>query len=224
MEPFDNFQRWKKLKEIIPKDKELVSIIQNILKYGAHKSNVKKLDYSLNNCELISSARSREIYRVGKKTNKVVELDRQKIILATKLTTGYVDYKYTYMNEKELDDPLILNKSFETILLNHEVQKFEYLASLGRDIPKVTGIVTGYGIIATLTEDLSEGGICKLEENLTGASEIIKSSSNGKDHEVVCADLKWEFPIDIQRKLIFSELEMNVNTNYFLERLQIDRY
>ncbi|MBS3152406.1 hypothetical protein J4230_03275 [Candidatus Woesearchaeota archaeon] len=220
MEPFDNFERWKKLKEIIPKDRDLVSIIQNILRYGTTKSHLNKLDYNLSNCELIASGRSREVYRLGKKT---IEIDSQRMILAIKLTTGHVDYKFIYNDEKELNDPEILEKKFEVIALNYEVQKFEYLAKLGREIPRVTGIVAGYGIIATLTEDLSEGGLYELEVNTSGASGIVKSSRDGKQHQVVCADLKCEFPPDIQIRMLTSKQEMNIESNYFLERLQIDK-
>ena len=104
-----------------------------------------------------------------------------------------------------------------------DVQKFEYLAKLGREIPRVTGIVAGYGIIATLTEDLSEGGLYELEVNTSGASGIVKSSRDGKQHQVVCADLKCEFPPDIQIRMLTSKQEMNIESNYFLERLQIDK-
>lgn len=207
---FNNLERWNHLKDVITHTPDLYSRIQNIWKTHASyffKEHKTGLDIS-NIVERINSGSNRVIYRIGAGASCQVKLDGREIILAVKLPShiGAVCDFGSYKSQRQLDASKNL---YAYNPLNIESMTFEKLAAEGKNVPWVTGIVAGYGLLGTLTEDVTEGGICEITQRGSSTA-VVKRYPDGRMEEV---SVDWKY--------LGSTL--GVTTNYFSSRLQIDR-
>ena len=211
MEPFNNLERWDHLKDIIRQTPMLYTRIQKIWRAKSELLLGKPGRTSIADfVHFIYSGSNRDIYRIGNGASCPVELDGHKIILAVKLPRhpGAAREFGSYTSQRQLDTSKDLNNDFN--LLNIEAMTFEKRAMEGKTVPRVTGIVAGYGLLGTLTEDLTEGGVCEVNREGYNSPVVIKRYPDGRKEEV---SVDWKYLGDTT----------DVTTDYFTTRLQIDR-
>lgn len=204
MKPFNNLERWQQLKSLIIDSPDLYDIIrvawQELAGYERMPKNSELIQF-------VEQGRSRRIYRVKHTVEHPVVIDKQQIVLALKVPYALdATHLGEYANVDDIDRKFPEDK---LRTLDLEVRAFEVYAKQGRNVPKVTGIIAGYGLIGTLTEDLTEGGKCKISFNNSGAQEISKQHRTGRLTKTF-ADCKYLGPHNKSK------------TNYLKERLQID--
>jgi len=212
MAKFDNYQRWFELKSAISNDKKLVAIIQDILK---DRSNLfHGTDYqtgsTLDLYERISAGSSRDTIRLGRRDSHKIKLCGNQIILALKVPCRGCDNRNLFLYESV--DDLGEDKHFNLDELNQEARRFETAALNGKSVPAVTGIIAGYGILGTITEDITRGGLFEVIEPKyqTSARIFTKIRMNNGDIIRYTTDFKY---LGISHS----------DNDYLKERLQIDK-
>lgn len=226
--PFSNLGHWRELKEIVTRQRRFFAPIRDLLKSRGgmfsrrHSSEHSPIPESVRR---IDSGSNRDVYRIGRST---IPLAGRRITLAVKVPMFDSCTFGRYKNESELDQLALFD--YEKRILDYEARAFEYLASQGASIPWVTGIVAGYGIIGTLTEDISECGLYIIQKPVPQSDRVIKTQ---KDSPVSASQIKTPSPSVVSPRGI-SPLEVivdqkyagahaGITTDYFRERLQMNR-
>ncbi len=218
MNAFNNSERWNDLKNQIISNPVLIDLVKNIyiLKHNEFYRNkneklpVRNIE---NQIEVIGAGRSREVIRLGKGLMYPIIVDGKKITLVSKLGWVYSELSTaTYSDESDFETTSCFHESISLSLLCKEGEYFKQYAKDGKNIPGVTGIVAGYGVVGILTQDLSHGGKYAVEREV--AMNRLKLSSNNESIEVF-HDLKYANGL---RRFSYEYLLKTLS-----ERLQIDK-
>ena len=184
MEPFNNHGRWLQLVEYVQGNPDLFGLIRDIWKFYA---DVSEIDLT-GKVEGLFSAGSRDILRLGLGDSLKINAGFGDFIAAVKIG-GFPGKEnrnhFSYDNESFFDSHSSFNYHYK------ETRLFEKYGKEGEVlVPKVTGVVTGFGLIGTLTEDISEGGKYDPEFDEMG-NRSIKRKFQGRVEEVY-VDLKYD--------------------------------
>ncbi len=219
MEPFNNFDRWTQLKNYVESNCDLYQLLQDFWQVYSTPYDKRTVPKDLENkIEDLGDGNTRHIYRIGKTTEYEFDCGFGKMVLICKLPARGEHENFSYPANYFPTAP-DLGRSYAgkvhpergaNILLRRplmEAQSFEEAAVKGKNIPKVTGIIAGNGILGTLTQDVSEGDRKEIEFADYDRVYVIDKTTRAK--ELVYTDRKGHFPL-------------SPKTDYYFHRLQID--
>ncbi len=216
MEPFNNFERWTQLKEYIQSHAELYQLLQDFWRVYTVESYVGEEPTDLaSKIEYLDRGRTRETFRIGKTTEYELDCGFGKIVLACKVPDIGEHHHFAYSDgffptEPQRWSEYTSSPSAESdliVLPLREVLFFDESAKEGKIVPQVTGIIAGFGILGTITQDVSHGGTRRVEPKDWDNVYVYDESGN---KEIMQVDGKKDFPLVCK-------------TDYYFHRLQIDR-
>lgn len=156
-----------------------------------------------------------ETFRIGRTTEYELDCGFGKIVLACKVPACNEHHNFAYADGFFPTEPQNITKYMSSPLAGSkliyrslsEARCFEEAATEGKDIPAVTGVIAGFGIIGTISQDVSHGS--KYQVEYKDWDHVFVHGENG-EKKIVTVDMKKDF----SRK---SQLD------YYFHRLQIDR-
>jgi hypothetical protein len=218
MRSFDNLKRWRALVEYINSDPQTLQALDDLLRSKANEVLDTGLEFgSLDGrVEELGYGRNRDLYRIGVDRSHTIPIARRGMVLAVKLPNGLTGDigPAVYESEAQLES-FDHNPERPIYRVLKEVNCFhEYAERKGRarysdiELPWVTGIIAGYGLVGVLTEDVTRGGNYELLPS-RGRRVRIRNKRSEVIREVY-SDLKWEHPD-------------KDDETYMKERLQVDK-
>ena len=216
MEPFNNFDRWQQLKTYIEARRDLYELLQEFWQvYTVHPYDRQVPETLAAKVECLGRGSNREVYRISKSCEYELDCGFGKIVLACKVPDIGEDHKFRYADGFFFSEPQRWNKYYlsqcaESNLIALpllEAQCFEEAAASGKNVPAITGIIAGFGILGTITEDVSQGGKYEVERKDWDHVYVQKENC---EKQIVIVDRKKDIPLTSE-------------TDYYFHRLQIDR-